>query len=350
MPTIQEVIRQFESDLDELLDSATRQLTESYGAIYLRLRREADALVEAIEQMRKAGEEITLNRLRNMERYKRLVREVKEEMDKYAVVVEDAIRRNGPGAALRGAAEARAMVEARLAGYPPQVQASILATFQQLPRQALIDMVGALQEGSPLSRLLAEFGEEAAKRIGDGLLHGLAAGYSPRKVARELQQQAGLSLTRALRISRTEMIRAHRMANLATYRANEHVVRGWRWHAQMDERTCMSCVAMHGTLHSLDETLDDHPNGRCAAIPETVSFRDLGIDLDDPDPVVKEGDGERWFMQQPEDVQRRMMGEDKWRAWKEGKFTFPELSKVHDDPEWGRMFTEASLRDLLGEG
>jgi hypothetical protein len=33
------------------------------------------------------------------------------------------------------------------------------------------------------------------------------------------------------------------------------------------------CWAMHGTVHTLDERLDDHPNGRCTAIPH---FREGG--------------------------------------------------------------------------
>ena len=46
-----------------------------------------------------------------------------------------------------------------------------------------------------------------------------------------------------------------------------------------DDRVCCSCLALHGTEFPLDETLDDHPNGRCAMIPVTPSWSDLGFTI-----------------------------------------------------------------------
>ena len=102
---------------------------------------------------------------------------------------------------------------------------------------------------------------------------------------------------------------------------------------------CMSCVAMHGTFHSVDETLNDHHNGRCVAVPVTKLS----------DPFIKDGEGKSWFEQQSEATQKQMMGAGKYDAWKAGKFEFSQLSKENENDVFGMMRGETPLKDLIGE-
>jgi hypothetical protein len=103
---------------------------------------------------------------------------------------------------------------------------------------------------------------------------------------------------------------------------------------------CMSCVAQHGTLYKVDERLKDHFNGRCVPVPLTIL---------NPEPFIKEGAGQEWFEKQPESVQRQMMGEGRYQAWKDGKFKFGQLSAGREDPVYGIMQQERSLKDLLNK-
>ncbi|MFA5154641.1 MAG: hypothetical protein WC554_19000, partial [Clostridia bacterium] len=41
------------------------------------------------------------------------------------------------------------------------------------------------------------------------------------------------------------------------------IVKGWVWMSTLDDVCCMSCVVMHGTMHTNDEVMDDHYNGHC---------------------------------------------------------------------------------------
>jgi len=233
-----------------------------------------------------------------------------------------------------------------LDGLPPDVAASMMNTWGVLPDDAVVALVGALQEGSPLAELLLRYGDDTAAQLGDVLVRGLASGIGARKVADEMRRVLGIPLSDALRISRTEIMRSFRAATLADYRANAHIVRGWIWHSALDRRTCMGCIAMHGTEHTLSEELDDHPNGRCAAVPITVSPRDIGIDLAwEQEPIET---GESWFERQPEAVQREMMGPGKYAAWKDGKFKVSDMVTQSTDKRWGTMRHERSLKDLLG--
>jgi len=109
----------------------------------------------------------------------------------------------------------------------------------------------------------------------DALTRGLALGLGPEVIRRLIQQMMGMVLTRALRIARTEMLRAYREAARRNYQANSDVVKGWIWHSALNERTCAACWAMHGTVHRLEERLDDHVGGRCTAVPLTKTWAEL---------------------------------------------------------------------------
>jgi hypothetical protein len=105
---------------------------------------------------------------------------------------------------------------------------------------------------------------------------------------------------------------------------------------------------MHGTEHTLDEDMDDHPNGRCSMVPITVSMADLGIDA--PETGLEVETGESWFRGQPESVQREMMGPGKYEAWRAGRYEFDALVTQSSDPRWGTTRTETTLEALVGGG
>ena len=140
-------------------------------------------------------------------------------------------------------------------------------------------------------------------------------------------------------MTRTVQLYSYREATRANYIANSDVVEGWIWHADLSPTTCAECIAMHGTFHANDETLNDHHNGRCSMIPVVKGF----------DRITEEGAGEAWFNAQPESVQRDMLGPGKYEAWKEGQFDFSQLVSTQNDPVYGEMRVEATLKELLGE-
>ena len=253
--------------------------------------------------------------------------------------------------AQEGVSQAEALVGELIADLPPKPAASVMATFNRMPKEGVEAMVGAMQADSPLPELLSTFGAESAQGIGDSLVRNLIAGRNPIPVARDMAKAWGIPLNRAMTIARTEMLRSHRMASLASYRANPHIVKGWKWHAQLDDKVCLSCVAQHGTLYNLDEAMPDHVNGRCAMVPISPSWSDLGFTgMPETQYPLAEGDGERWFKGLGDDEQRAMMGPGKYDAWKAGKFEFSQLSKAVVDKRWGRAFVETPLKELVGEG
>ncbi|UYN89905.1 MAG: Hint domain-containing protein [Anaerolineales bacterium] len=98
---------------------------------------------------------------------------------------------------------------------------------------------------------------------------------------------------------------------------------------------CMSCVQMHGSVHPATETLNDHFNGLCLALPNVA-----GVSLVDEN-------GEAWFDKQSDSTQLQMMGPGRFQAYKDGALRFGELSTTHHDEVYGDMRIVAPLKDVL---
>ncbi|TFH43166.1 MAG: hypothetical protein E4H01_12445 [Lysobacterales bacterium] len=81
-------------------------------------------------------------------------------------------------------------------------------------------------------------------------------------------------------------------------------------------------------------------------MPETVTYRDLGLDV--PEDTRRVERGPEWFRNQPEDTQRAMMGTRGFEAWKDGKFEIEDMAKITTDPIWGEAATQKPLKELIG--
>lgn len=281
-------------------------------------------------------------------RYKDLRREIAEEVAKFGQFVDTDMTANMQQVIALGLQHGEQMT---LAGLPEPLAAAIRAQWNRLPVDAVRALMGFLSPGSPLHDALRDqLGPAVAEGVEKALLKGIALGQNPRVVAEIIRRELGQALTWALRTARTAMLYAYREANRASYVANPAIVEGWVWHAKLgDGRTCMSCIAQHGTIHPPDEVLNDHHNGRCAMVPLTVSWDALGLPgLPDTRPQVTSG--RDWFNGLSEAEQRQQMGPAMFQAWKAGKVDWNDLSREHTDPVYGTMRGMPSLRELLGDG
>jgi hypothetical protein len=181
------------------------------------------------------------------------------------------------------------------------------------------------------------------------IIEGVGLGLNPKTTAQMLTKRltdettnaVGMALTDSLRMMRTAQLWSYREANRASYVANSvengGVVQAWIWYAEL-AGACPSCVRMHGTVHSLNEILDDHHNGKCSMVAQVIGASN---------PVKQSGI--EWFENLNEEQQKDLLGASKWSAWREGRFQFADISGVSKDPVYGDMKVERSLKDLLGE-
>jgi hypothetical protein len=304
-------------------DEATmNRLATAYNQIYVRLK---DKLQLLIDQIEKQEGDMTASQIIRLTQYRDLMNAVQNELAKYGTYVEMELSQAARRAIDLAVNDTRAYLQSM--GYD---------TPQQLPTAAIESMLGFLQEDGELYKRLGMLAPTHAADLADKLVEGIALGYNPTKIAKLFERVMGGGLTDALRMTRTAQLYAYREATRANYIANDDVVQGWIWWAELDNDTCMGCIAEHGTIHPLDETLNDHHNGRCAMLPY------LGDNTPDKN-------GQDWFMGLSEAKQKEIMGFEKWQAWKDGKFEFSQLSAEHQDDVYGTMRGAANLKDLLGE-
>lgn len=181
------------------------------------------------------------------------------------------------------------------------------------------------------------------------LVRGVRTGTNPRETARRMVGRVegafNGGLTRALVIARTEVIDSWREAARATQDASRDVVSGWVWLARLDSRTCSACWVMHGTQHPLTEPGPlGHQQCRCSRAPKTVSWRDLGFDMDEPEDVIP--DAETVFRALPRDQQLATMGPARLAALDSGQITWSDLARRRTNPGWRDSIVPTPIRDL----
>lgn len=343
-PNIFDVAEQFKRDLLRHVRQATSEMVHAYGVAWRRIKAQIDDLTLQIEAARQRGEELSAAWLFQHERLRVLQAQVEAELREFARFAEGHIIAGQAEAVEAAQAHAEQLILLGLGEPPP----GVTLTLARLPREAVERLVGFLQDGSPLRDLLDRLGPEASRAVRDRLIAGLITGLNPREIARQIRGDFGGNLRRALVVARTEILRAYREATYRAFQANADVLDGWIWHASLSTRTCAACWAMHGTFHHLDERLDDHPNGRCAMVPVTKTWKELGF-ADISETRAQVATGESLFARLPEEQQRMILGNAAFEAYKAGVLKLSDLVGRRSDPRWGTMRYRRSLLEALGE-
>lgn len=188
---------------------------------------------------------------------------------------------------------------------------------------------------------------EADAVIRRELVRGIATGSNPRATAARIMKGAegGFNggLSRALTISRTETLDAHRAAAAESHAANADVLGGWVWLTDLSPRTCPACLGMSGTEHPLSEPGPlGHPNCRCSRMPRTKTWAELGIEgMDEPGPAAP--DAGEWFAQQDEKTQRSILGAGRYDAWTRGDYPIGDWAVRKPNPAWRASYQTSPL-------
>lgn len=273
--------------------------------------------------------------------YQALVAAAREGIDAVSLEAVRAIQWQIADAAQLGVQGANAMTAAAI-GSP--VSNPMLAMLGQVNVGAITQLVGALQQGSPV-RALPGLTQTAIDGMTRELVRGMAGGVNSRVIARRIVETTSMPAHRAATIARTETHRAFRGANLEAYRANR-AVREWRWHSELGPRTCSACWSMHGQLFDLDEPMGTHPNCRCTMLPVVdvdLVNRVLGLDV----PSESFTTGEEAFAAAPESVQRSVLGPTRYQLYSEGRITLADTVGTRHSEEWGTTRSVANIATTL---
>lgn len=234
--------------------------------------------------------------------------------------------------------------------YPAEAgsQTSVLANLDRVDAQALEAIVRRTTE--QITALHWPLTEAAYQRVQTALVRGVALGQNPKVAAarmlRRLEGGFNGGLARAVNIARTEMLDAHRQAAMAHEQANTSVLQGWQWIATLDRRTCPSCWARHGSMHSNAEFGPiDHQSGRCARLPVTKSWSDLGFgEIEEPPSLVP--DARKVFSELPKAEQLAIMGPRRLELLDAGDIGWDDLSTLRKTSGWRDSYGVTPLHAL----
>lgn len=227
-------------------------------------------------------------------------------------------------------------------------QAALGAQFNRVDAGSL-DAIVARTTQQITSNLLP-LSMEATASLNAALLRGVALGENPKTAARAMLKRIESTfnggLTRAMNVARTEMLDAHRGAAHAQDQANADVLAAWEWHAALDRRTCPSCLAQHGRQHPVDVPGPyDHQQGRCARVPVTKSWAELGFTgLKEPKSLTP--DARAWFDALPAKDQLQIMGPARLDLLKSGDIGWDDLTQRRTAAGWRDSYTVTPVSAL----
>lgn len=324
-------------------DAATiKQLADAYAKIFHRLSGELELELRRIFD--KPESLVTRAYIRN--RLENLTGSVESELQKYQAVLASTIDTGADAALLQGSKHAVELM--RLATLGRKAITGI--NFGALNPAQVNTMIAFLSPTSPLFSRIEQIAKFHAPVIRDRLTEAIALGFNPYKtagniepflsaIAKEFKIDMARPFADAVRMARTSQLYSYREATRANYQANSDVITGWQWMAETsDPNTCVSCLAMHGTIHDLDEVLDDHYHGKCAMLPIALGQAPLS-----------ESAGLDFFNELSEQEQQARMGSGAFEAYKAGKFDFSQLTHQVDDDTYGTMRTTTPLKDLISD-
>ena len=202
------------------------------------------------------------------------------------------------------------------------------------------------------------WGSGYAELTRDTMINGISQGWGPIKTAAEMRRYAqNLPVSAAENLTRTLQLTSFREASAAMETANSEFIEGKIRIATLDDRTCVSCIALHGTPMKLGERVDDHYRGRCSEFYQVLGGPKFPEQMQaDSTPgnrnFVPYQSGEDWFNSLSPERQAQqasfLKSPAKLRAYRDG---VPLSSFVgeHTDDVFGNQFVEKSLVGAIGD-
>lgn len=166
-------------------------------------------------------------------------------------------------------------------------------------------------------------------------VRGMVEGWGPNRVAKSITNIATtLPLAKAQILTRTLYMESYRSASAASQLANADILESQIRIEVLDGRTCLCCIALHGTKMRVGEKVNDHHGGRGSSITVVIGR---------PRTVQT---GEQWFNALPDSERLKIAGPGNYDALQSGKAQLRDFVQDYTDPVFGDMVRQASLKSM----
>ncbi|HBY46018.1 MAG TPA: hypothetical protein DEU95_06250 [Chloroflexi bacterium] len=203
-----------------------------------------------------------------------------------------------------------------------------------IPAQMLADIVNRAISGGSLLRLV----NGATGDIERDLVARLRVAGGSMPTQRAARAVLGETSWRIQTIARSETVSTYRVAGQRQAQQNADQVAGWHWTAMIGsaDQPCPVCYSMHGTFHTLNESLDSHP--RCRCVQSFVTAAQMAGEA--------EATGEDLYADLDEATQRGILGPAAHDAYRAGRVTLADFVEPTDHPVYGPGLRRRSNRSL----
>jgi len=174
-----------------------------------------------------------------------------------------------------------------------------------------------------------------------------------------MKHMEGFTRKEARTIAKTYVQTSNRIASESVMRANEDILKGWKWSAQLETSymgsghgVCLSCAVLDGEMFPVGGGPDIplHHNCRCVQVFVTKTWDELGIHVGTKEleeaarpwayredlpigeggrKILEWGDhkGEyaSWFENQGKQFKLNALGPKRYELWKSGDFGFKDF-------------------------
>lgn len=220
--------------------------------------------------------------------------------------------------------------------------------------------------GLLLESFIAKWGEANIERIEGVIRRGFYEGQTTEQVVRTLRGtraanyadgELAVSRRHARTVAHTALQHVAHVARLETMRANESVIKGYRWVATLDSRTSELCQSLDGRIFELGEgpMPPAHPNCRSTVVPVPKTWEELGIDLPElPEgtraSVGASGGGQvsagmtyfEWLKTQPASFVAEALGPTRAKLFLKGGLSAEEFARL----QLGRNFQPLTIEEM----
>lgn len=332
--------KQLRDDLATITDTQTRDLVKAWATAWDEVAPDLNA---TLLDMLVSGDRVTRTQLLRSTRLRKALAVIADQLDDLAatagVRISDDLQQVIDTA---GGAQA-SVIDSQLPPNAPEL-VDLDAWSRVDERQITAIVERSTQQITSLTKPLSTEAYDAVRRE---LIRGVAAGSNPRETARRMVARAegGFNggLTRAMTIARTETLDAHRAGAALGQEQHADVLAGWTWLAELSNRTCPACFAMHGSEHELtDLGPQGHQQCRCSRMPRAKTWAELGFTgIEEPPSLVP--DAGEYFEGLPVADQKAILGPKRYDAWTQGEYPMGSWATKKSTPEWRDSYVVSPL-------
>lgn len=217
-------------------------------------------------------------------------------------------------------------------------------TWRQPDPEAINALVGYV-DNPAFAEALTGYSDDVVRTVSNQIIRGVVDGWSPLRIAREVRRITETYPSAAANtLLRTLQLESYRTGTAAHQNANRDVIRRVIRVEILDDRTCLCCWSLHGTVVWDGERdagmpiprISEHYNGRGTTITEVIGRRRsvrTGVDIWNGLPASR---------------RRGIAGDAAFNAMEAGAVRLEDFAGETTDPLFGDMVEERSLRGILG--